>query len=133
MPAATDAAATYAICSGFAPTTCPKSSRHASPSCSQSSHDPRSCQLASVCSTAATVERGGSPYVAVSRYPRVDEPSYSDGASNVLESLRVLHGGKVTGILPQSLRAYRPAHDLRAARLGEGRHEHDAVGLERAP
>ena len=41
MPAATDAAATYAMSSGCAPTICAKSSRHASPSCSQSSHEPR--------------------------------------------------------------------------------------------
>src|SRR4029078_5538769 len=107
--------------------------RQASPSCSQSSQEPRPRQLASASSTAATVVRGGRPEVAGARYPRVGEPSYSDGASNVLESLRVLDGGKITGIFPQRRCSYRTPDDLCAPRLRERGDEDDTIRLERSP
>src|SRR4051794_30891226 len=133
IPAPTEVAATKAIWDGSAPMMRAKSSRQASPSSSQPSHDDRPRQPRTASSTAARVDRGGRPYVAVSRYPRVGVPLYSNGASNVLEGFGVLDCGEIARILAERLGPDRAADDLGAPGLGQSRDEHDAIRLEGAP
>src|SRR5262245_17937061 len=55
----------------------------------------------------------------------------SDGTLYLLERLRVLECGEVPRVLSERAGAHRPADDLRAPCLRQGRHEDDAVRCER--
>src|SRR5207248_5486016 len=57
--------------------------------------------------------------------------SSDDGTGDLVEDIWVLQRRKIAGILAEHARTDGAAHDLRAPRLRQCRHEQDAVRLER--